>query len=48
MATLNEAINRLLGINSALVKEGGLLIVFLSAKGGAGTSSLCANLAMTR
>ncbi|MBK7319341.1 MAG: response regulator [Anaerolineales bacterium] len=47
MATLNEAINRLLGINSALVKEGGLLIVFLSAKGGAGTSSLCANLAMT-
>jgi len=25
-------------------KEGGLLIVFLSAKGGAGTSSLCANL----
>jgi len=26
-------------------KEGGLLIVFLSAKGGTGTSSLCANLA---
>ena len=28
-------------------KEGGLLIVFLSAKGGTGTSSLCANYAMT-
>jgi pilus assembly protein CpaE len=27
--------------------ENGLLIVFLSAKGGTGTSSLCANLAMT-
>jgi pilus assembly protein CpaE len=26
-------------------KEGGLLVAFLSAKGGAGTSSLCANLA---
>jgi len=29
------------------VKEGGFLIVFLSAKGGTGTSSLCANYAMT-
>ena len=28
-------------------RENGLLIVFLSAKGGTGTSSLCANLAMT-
>ncbi|HEY5731476.1 MAG TPA: response regulator [Anaerolineales bacterium] len=28
-------------------KENGLLIAFLSAKGGTGTSSLCANLAMT-
>lgn len=28
-------------------EENGLLIVFLSAKGGTGTSSLCANLAMT-
>jgi len=28
-------------------KEGGMLIVFLSAKGGTGTSSLCANYAMT-
>jgi pilus assembly protein CpaE len=30
-----------------LVKEGGYLIVFLSAKGGTGTSSLCANYAMS-
>lgn len=47
MGTLSEAVNRLLGINSALVKEGGLLMVFVSAKGGVGTSSVCANLAMT-
>jgi pilus assembly protein CpaE len=32
---------------NAEVKEGGFLIVFLSAKGGTGTSSLCANYAMT-
>jgi CheY-like chemotaxis protein len=36
---------RLLGIEAA-AKKGGLLIVFLGAKGGTGTSSLCANLAM--
>ncbi len=47
MATLIETVNRLLGITSSLVKEGGMLMVFISAKGGAGTSSLCANLAMT-
>ncbi len=43
---LNEAVNRLLGISAATAKEGGLLIVFVSAKGGVGTSSLCANIAM--
>jgi MinD-like ATPase involved in chromosome partitioning or flagellar assembly/CheY-like chemotaxis protein len=43
---LNEAINRLLGITAAVAKQGGLLMVFLSAKGGTGTSSLCANIAM--
>lgn len=43
---LNETISRLLGISNAAVKEGGLLMVILSAKGGVGTSSLCANLAM--
>ena len=47
MATLTDAINRLLGISSALVKEGGLLMAFISAKGGVGTSSLCANLGLT-
>jgi pilus assembly protein CpaE len=31
---------------SIVVEKNGLLIVFLSAKGGTGTSSLCANLAM--
>ena len=43
---LNETINRLLGVGSGIVKEGGLLMVFLSAKGGTGTSSMCANIAM--
>jgi pilus assembly protein CpaE len=42
---LIEVVSRLLG-NTVDVKDGGLLIVFLSAKGGCGTSSLCANLAM--
>ena len=43
--SLVETVNRLLG-GKALVKEaGGRLIVFLSAKGGSGTSSLCANIA---
>jgi MinD-like ATPase involved in chromosome partitioning or flagellar assembly len=44
---LDETIGRLLGITSAIAKHGGLLIVFLSAKGGTGTSSICANIAMT-
>lgn len=43
---LNETIYRLLGGGSGIVKEGGLLMVFLSAKGGTGTSSMCANIAM--
>ena len=46
LALLNETITRLFGITAAAVKEGGLLMVFLSAKGGTGTSSLCANIAM--
>lgn len=46
VATLNDAINRLLGISDAVAGQGGMLIVFLSAKGGTGTSSLCANIAM--
>jgi pilus assembly protein CpaE len=43
---LNETITRLFGISAALVRQGGLLMVFLSAKGGTGTSSMCANIAM--
>lgn len=46
VAILNETVNRLLGVTAATAKQGGLLIVFLSAKGGVGTSSLCANIAM--
>ncbi len=46
VATLPEIVARLLGVKQELIKEGGHLIVFLSAKGGTGTSSLCANYAM--
>lgn len=46
VAALPETVARLLGMKRELVKEGGYLIVFLSAKGGTGTSSLCANYAM--
>lgn len=45
MQVLNETIQRLLG-HKIITKQGGYLIVFLSAKGGVGASSLCANLAM--
>jgi pilus assembly protein CpaE len=56
VATLPDIISGLLGKKQVdvgikqeeeEVKEGGFLIVFLSAKGGTGTSSLCANYAMT-
>ena len=49
---LEETLNRLFGteepteVVSSVAEKTGLLIVFLSAKGGTGTSSLCANLAM--
>ncbi len=43
---LVAAIGRLARTAVSVTKEGGLLIVFLSAKGGTGTSSLCANIAM--
>lgn len=42
---LNDAIKRLLNFTEDQMKQGGSLIVFLSAKGGTGVSSLCANLA---
>jgi len=43
---LTEALGGLLAIKDAAARVGGLLIVFLTAKGGTGTSSLCANIAM--
>lgn len=54
MSALEESLNRILGAETPVNVSGpsredgknGLLIVFLSAKGGTGTSSLCANLAM--
>jgi len=57
VTTLPDVISGLLEINQEVVekevteqeaeKDGGFLIVFLSAKGGTGTSSLCTNYAMT-
>lgn len=46
VSILNDTITRLFGITVEQMEQGGLLMVFLSAKGGTGTSSLCANLAM--
>ena len=46
VSSLNETIKRLLGLTTTAVKQGGLLMVILSAKGGVGTSSLSANIAM--
>lgn len=42
---LKETMNRLLGLQVLPLTQGGLLMTFLSAKGGTGTSSLCANVA---
>jgi pilus assembly protein CpaE len=47
MNVLLGLLNRLFGMGPGVAeKSGGLLITFLSAKGGTGTSSLCANIAM--
>ena len=53
LEVLEEALKRIFRVepplevtNEAVARKKGLLIVFLSAKGGTGTSSLCANLAM--
>jgi MinD-like ATPase involved in chromosome partitioning or flagellar assembly/CheY-like chemotaxis protein len=46
LPTLLETINRALGISGIITRNGGLLMVFQSAKGGTGTSSICANIAM--
>jgi pilus assembly protein CpaE len=42
---LQESIKELLGSGPRQARKGGLLIAFFSAKGGAGTTSICANLA---
>jgi pilus assembly protein CpaE len=46
MPVLIETVSRLLGLSGVMSRQGGLLMVFLSAKGGTGTSSICANIAM--
>ncbi len=47
VAILIGLLNRLFGMGPSITdKQGGILIVFLSSKGGVGTSSLCANIAM--
>jgi pilus assembly protein CpaE len=46
LPNLKATLARLTGGAAKPAAEGGLLIAFLSAKGGTGTSSLCANLAM--
>ncbi len=46
MENLIETVSRLLGGTATVARQGGLLMVFLSAKGGTGTSSICANIAM--
>lgn len=52
IVSLEETLNRILGVEKPTApadqngEKRGSLVVFLSAKGGTGTSSLCANLAM--
>lgn len=46
VSMLNDVISRLFGVTHETMKQGGIMIVFLSAKGGTGTSSICANLAV--
>lgn len=43
---LTDIVNRLFGISKTEMQQGGLMLVFFSAKGGTGTSSFCANIAM--
>ncbi|MCZ2126755.1 MAG: response regulator [Anaerolineales bacterium] len=42
---LKDIINRQFGITAEGMRQGGLMLVFLSAKGGTGVSSICANAA---
>ncbi|GAB1471312.1 hypothetical protein MASR2M66_21900 [Chloroflexota bacterium] len=45
VSTLSDVINRIFGVTLETMNQGGLMVVFLSAKGGTGTSSMCANMA---
>jgi MinD-like ATPase involved in chromosome partitioning or flagellar assembly len=47
VSQLNDAIGRIFGFSGDEMRKGGVMIVFLSAKGGTGTSSICANMAMS-
>jgi len=47
VSQLNDAISRIFGFSGDEMSRGGVMIVFLSAKGGTGTSSICANMAMS-
>jgi pilus assembly protein CpaE len=46
LPSLRDTLARVASLGPTTESEGGLLIAFLSAKGGTGTSSFCANLAM--
>lgn len=46
VSLLSDAVRRFFGMSGEAMKKGGLMIVFLSAKGGTGTSSLCANMGL--
>ncbi len=45
VSMLGDVVRRIFGVSADTMKQGGLMIVFLSAKGGTGTSSMCANMA---
>lgn len=47
VSMLSDIVGRSLGVTQAEMQQGGLMIVFLSAKGGTGTSSICANMAVS-
>ncbi len=44
VSLLSDAVRRFFGISEEIMKKGGLMIAFLSDKGGTGVSSLCANM----
>jgi len=46
VSMLVDVVDRLFGVTRESMNQGGLMMIFLSAKGGAGTSSICANTAM--